>query len=360
MANDVKASRNVIVDTLVDEGTFKFAGYIQNEVEASSLMLFKDLARYKNIPFSEANKITTNDKWNEKFAENTYTGWLPDAVEDLGLTWAGKWDKMEKDMQYCYSLKGVPYNSSVHASGVILTVEDSTLPEHDKVITYNGVDIETEGYIKYDILSIDTLNLVQYFYGMDFDWNDNEDDLVWDMIDNGNTNFMFQFASEGMKGIIKSTRPRNITSLAEINALYRPGPIGAGMIEKYTQMKHGKLDLNNNELAIYKILKREFGDKEHSGLVVFQEDVMKLCEIGAGFTMEESDSIRKAMGKKKPELLASYKEKFINNWRYDNLIQLGDNVYLPDDNVTLSDGSVITAQEAYNRVQNNETLDIVS
>lgn len=110
-----------------------------------------------------------------------------------------------------------------------------------------------------------------------------------------------------------------MSTLAEINALYRPGPIGAGLIEKYIAIKTGqfseKTRLTEEELIIKGILKGAFGEA-HSGLCVFQEDVMMICQDGAGFTLTEADDIRKAMGKKKLKELLPYKEQFIKNWKF--------------------------------------------
>lgn len=308
-------SRNLLVNELINRGIFTFAGYIQNEVNTSTLVLFKNLAKWCDIPFYQANKISTDAVYSEKLKEPTYTGWLKSAVEEYNYWWEDEWDRVEHYMNFCYELKKIPYNSSIAASGVIMGDFDATLPVHDGAIGYNGEDLEKAGYIKYDLLSVDTLNMIQYFKGLDFDWNDTDDLKVWETISNADTDFVFQVSSPGMKNILRQVKPTNIDTLAEINALYRPGPIEMGMVEKYIKMKTGEdAELNEEEKVLYDILKQEFGES-HTGLVVYQEDVMKICQIGAGFTLAEADDIRKAMGKKKTDLLLSFKDKFIQNWK---------------------------------------------
>lgn len=146
------------------------------------------------------------------------------------------------------------------------------------------------------------------------------DPKVWDLIDSGDTDFCFQIASPGMKHIIIETKPRSVIDLAEINALYRPGPMEAGYVEKYIALKTGKspeeAKLTEEELIIYNILKKVFGPS-HTGLLLFQEDVMKLCQEGADFTLAEADDIRSAMGKKKLYKLEPYKPQFIKNWKFE-------------------------------------------
>lgn len=143
------------------------------------------------------------------------------------------------------------------------------------------------------------------------------DPKIWESISDGDTDFVFQFSSGGMKNILKQVRPKDITTLAEINALFRPGPLESGLVDKYIALKTtGTADLTKEEEIMYHILKKEFGEN-HSGLLVFQEDVMRICQIGAGFTLSEADDVRKAMGKKKSEVLQKYADKFIKGWKLE-------------------------------------------
>ena len=320
--NDISVSRNLLVDTLVRKGFFKFAGYIENEVGASTLVLFKNMAKYYDIPFFESNKISTSQIYSEKLKEKEYTGWLKEAVDSFGFEWEDVWDMLDDKMHICYELSGTPYNKSIAASGVIMSDTNAILPvRHENGgyhICLNGSDLESWNYIKFDLLTITTLNFIQYFRKLDVEWNDNSDPEVWEIFQNGDTDFVFQFSSPGMKRILTSVKPDSIETLAEINALYRPGPIGMGMIDKYIAVKTNNFtketELDEEELVIKSILKDAFGEK-HSGLVLFQEDVMKICQIGSGFSLSEADDIRKAMGKKKQALLDSYKKPFIERWK---------------------------------------------
>ena len=347
-------SREAIMKELIDQGDFNFSGFIQNEVGATPLVLFKYVAKYCGVSSYEANKITTNEEWKEKLAEDKYDGsWLRKAVSENGFVWDKHWDSLEEKMDFCYKYGDIPWGTSIAASGVILTEDNSNLPKHDGVIAYNGEGLEKEGYIKYDLLSINTLNQIEYFKGLNVDWNNNDDDKVWDTICNGETDFVFQFSSPGMKEIIKNVQPRSVQTLAEINALYRPGPINMGMVDKYEDMKHGKVELDENEQVLSDLLKHVFGE-EHTGLTVFQEEVMKICQEGAGFSMSDADMIRKAMGKKKAELLMGYKDQFIKGWNQKKIHINGLGDFLENDEVYLDDGSTITAIELLNRINNGE------
>lgn len=186
------------------------------------------------------------------------------------------------------------------------------------------------------------------------------DDMnVWESLHRGETDFVFQFASPGMRKIIMDTKPTSITALAEINALYRPGPMEAGYVEKYTAIKTGKdPGLDENEKAVSAVLKGVFGS-DHPGLLIFQEDIMRICTECAGFTLTEADDIRRAMGKKKLKFLEPYRERFIKNWNIKQLVTidgLGD--FLPEHEFQLTSGGTITALELLKRAGNGESVKI--
>lgn len=308
----MESSRNMIISELVRRGDFTFAGYIQNEVRATTLVLFKAVAKWYGIPFDEANKITK--EFAEQLAEESYTGWLKQACDMFGFDWEDNWDIVEKKMNFCYKYDRIPYNKSSAASGVIMIDGEALVPVRDGVVMYNGSDLEKFKYIKYDILTVTTIDMIQHFYGIDYDWNQVYDSNVWDTICSGDTDFVFQFASPGMKRILTSTKPRDINALAEINALYRPGPIEAGFVDKYIKIKTGEdPEFTEEEEILCRVLKEVFGES-HPGLIIFQEDVMKICEVCANFTLTEADDIRRAMGKKDEKALVPFKQQFLDNW----------------------------------------------
>ena len=213
----MQSSRDMIMKRLVEIGEFDFAGYIQNEVRATTLVLFKAVAKYYEIPFYEANEITK--KFAEKLAEPEYTGWLKEACDMLGFDWEDHWDMVERKMEFCYKYNKIPYNNSTAASGVIMIDGEANVPVRDGVVMYNGADLENNKYIKYDILTVTTLDMIQHFYGLDYDWNDVYDDKVWDTICSGDTDFVFQFGSPGMKNIIKETMTKIYEKKIKIDGL---------------------------------------------------------------------------------------------------------------------------------------------
>ncbi|NMB09724.1 MAG: hypothetical protein GX982_03420, partial [Tissierellia bacterium] len=144
----------------------------------------------------------------------------------------------------------------------------------------------------------------------------------------------------------------------EISAINRPGPLALGLHNKWIDAHKGKATFTKEEKVISELLKNAFGES-HTGLVIYQEDVMKIFQDGAGFSLGESDNIRRAMGKKNKDLMASFKERFIENWKYNEIISIdGLGSFAPDQNITLSNGNKIRAKDLYDRVQNGETFEV--
>lgn len=310
---------------------FPFYGRILNEEAASGVTLFKQLSRIFGINYWQANIITKDNQCKELLEQSEYSGWLQPELQRLDIEYNDKWATFEKYIYFIYKYKGLPWNTSKHASGCMLypTTDLNILPNNDG-IPYKGHDLEDMGFIKYDILSLDALNVIREFmpkiiekhpeWNGKFQWEDCNDPKVWENIRKGKSDFMFQFASPGMKALLTNSHinVNNISKLAELNALYRPGCIYSGIVDKY---KDNSWD--NDERVIGSYLKEKFGEW-HSIAPIFQEDIMSICQDMAGFTMAESDDIRRAMGRKEGDRFQSYKEQFIkqfNTEKYGNIAQ---------------------------------------
>lgn len=356
-------SRSIIMNELVRRGSFKFGGFIRTESRATTLVLFKQLGKYIGMSFDEMITITKDEKVTEEWLkEKEYTCWLKEACDRTSVVYRDNLELLEPYMYMCYELDKIPQNTGTAASGVIMGDDDIVLPREGDTFAYNGPELEEAGYIKYDLLSVDMLNLIQYFYGLDVNWEDLYDEDVWkETIQEADTDFVFQFGSDGMKNLIRKSKPSSIDELAELNSLFRPGPLGMGMADLYTDIKQGKNpNFTNEDRVMSKLLKDGMGDKT-SGMVIMQEELMYLCRAGADFTMSEADDIRKACGKKKMEILDRYEEQFVKNWKYPEYYtfdsdEIVDNdpskVYLKDDVVKFTDGTSMTAEELHNIISN--------
>lgn len=217
-------------------------------------------------------------------------------------------------------------SESVHASAFIITPEEKTVFEwlpvrlQDKdgekilVSEWSGEELEKAGFLKQDILGLLQLTKFDYtnqsivknggkaidIYSLPLD-----DKKTYNAISKGYTQDVFQFGSKGLAEYIKEVKPKEINDLIVGVALYRPGAMESGFHTKWVKIRNGE------EKPEF-IKGWEEITKETDGLLVYQEQVMFICQQIAGFDLEETDSIRKALGKKKPEILEKYKQRFID------------------------------------------------
>lgn len=229
--------------------------------------------------------------------------------------------KIEKMLSVALRLEGQVRHPSIHAAGIVITPKPLVefLPLYQSVkgeITtqYPMQDIEAIGLLKMDLLGLrnltviqDTLALIKKTTGEEPDLENLSlsDEETFQLFQSGNTDGVFQFESQGMKEQLRSYKPEQFRELIALNALYRPGPLKSGMTEKFVRYK------NNPEEISYEFPELEPILRETNGLIVYQEQVMRIATDLAGMSMAEADILRKAMGKKNPEAMKAQKKRFV-------------------------------------------------
>lgn len=271
-----------------------------------------DLERLKKIPgFEEAkNKVTIDAAMA--------------LVPELKKYQVSSDPLVRETIKYARQLEGNIRNTGVHACGVIIsnhdisdvvpisTGIDNKTGEKVLVTQYEGSVIESTGLIKMDFLGLKTLNIIsetleniRHHHKMDLDIDTIplDDQPTFDLFCAGNTVGIFQFESAGMQKYLRELKPDRFELLIAMNALYRPGPME--YIPQYIARRHGREDV------VYEIPEAKEYLEETYGVTVYQEQVMLLSRLLAGFTRGESDSLRKAMGKKKKAEMDKLKAKFL-------------------------------------------------
>ena len=210
-------------------------------------------------------------------------------------------------------LEGLKRLTSVHAAGVIISNKDLDryIPLYDNngtlVSGYTMNYIEELGLLKMDFLSLDNLILISNLCNEIKDININNiplnDEKTLDVFRKVNTDGIFQFESSGIKNVLRKFRVDNFDDLAVILALFRPGPMQN--IDSYIKRKEGKEKVTYVSDSVKEILESTYG------IIIYQEQIMKIAEKMAGFTLSEADNLRRAMSKKKIDLMKSYQDKFI-------------------------------------------------
>lgn len=222
----------------------------------------------------------------------------------------------------CKVLEGLPRHASTHAAGVVIS--DRPLVEYlplfkgkkgEVVTQYDMKCVEKIGLVKFDFLGLrnltvmaDALRLIesQGKQAPDMANLDLTDADTYRLLISGDTTGVFQLESSGMKDLMVRLRPECFADIVALVALYRPGPLDSGMVDDFVNCKHGRKPVE------YLVPELEPVLRETYGVIVYQEQVMKIAVELAGYTMSEADDLRKAMGKKIPEILAKHRDRFVN------------------------------------------------
>ena len=238
------------------------------------------------------------------------------------------------------ALEGLHRHASTHAAGVVISDKplDCYLPlykgSHDEVLTqYSMNDVDAIGLIKFDFLGLRTLTVIEKAVTLikaDHahqlpDMNDLplDDAKTYELLCSGEAEGIFQLESSGMKDLLQRLRPGSIDDLTALIALYRPGPLGSGMVDDFIKGKHGHKEVE------YPLPELEGVLRETYGIILYQEQVMQIARRLASFSLADADLLRRAMGKKKASEMAKQKNKFLSGAR-DNKIDPGKAVMIFD------------------------------
>lgn len=304
-------------------GQQRVAHIITYGTMATKLAL-KDVARVQQLPLKESNRLAklVPDKIPDK--KLTLKNAI-EAVPELKEA-ANSMNPILRDtLKYAQKLEGNVRNTGVHACGVIIgqqdisdivpvaTAEDKETKETLLVTQYEGSVIEETGLIKMDFLGLKTLSIIKETIenikqttgkAIDIDKIPIDDKQTYDLFCQGKTVATFQFESAGMQKYLKELQPTEFEDLIAMNALYRPGPMD--YIPAFIARKHGREEITYDIPEMERYLKNTYG------ITVYQEQVMLLSRLLAGFTRGQSDTLRKAMGKKQIDKMNELKSKFFD------------------------------------------------
>ncbi len=275
----------------------------------------RDVGRAMAIPLGLVNRIA-------KLIPDFTT--LPDAiegVEELKKLYEGD-AQIKKLLQSAAAIEGTVRHASTHAAGVVIADRDLSdivpiykPPNTDDVATqYTMKQVEQIGLLKMDFLGLknlsiirDTVERVKKTKEIDIRWKEIplDDRATFDLLASGDTFGVFQLESSGMRDLVKRLVPKNFADITALLALYRPGPLRSGMVEDFIARKHGKTEIVYPHKLLEPILKETYG------VILYQEQVMQIAQVMAGYTLGEADILRRAMGKKDKASMERQKVGFI-------------------------------------------------
>src|SRR6266699_213086 len=276
----------------------------------------KDVGRAMDIPYGEVDRLA-------KLIPNTLGIELKDALEEAPqLKAAVNADENLKElMAVALRLEGLSRHASTHAAGVVISPRplSEIVPlyktNRDEITTQFDMNaLERVGLLKMDFLGLttltvlhDTVRMVEQNRGvkLDIDNLTLKDEETYKLFSRADTTAIFQFESHGMRDILRRYQPTRIEDLTALNALYRPGPIQGGMIDDFINRKHGKTKVTYELPQLQDILEETYG------VILYQEQVMQISNVIAGYSLGDADILRPAMGKKKAEEMAAQRDRFV-------------------------------------------------
>ena len=276
--------------------------------------VIRDVARVLDMPYADADRIAKMVPFDLKMT-------LDKALEESPpLKEAYQRDaKVRELIDISRRLEGTTRHASTHAAGVVIAPRPLT--EFVPLFKGNTAEITTQydmhgveriGLLKMDFLGLRTLTLIQNCVEMiaaatgvriDIDAVRIDDPKTYELFTAGKASGLFQFESDGMRDILRRFKPDRLEHLTALNALYRPGPMQ--MIDDFIKRRHGQTKVSYEVPQLEPILQGTYG------IMVYQEQVMQIASALAGYTLGEADILRKAMGKKKADVMATQKQKFL-------------------------------------------------
>ncbi len=292
----------------------------------SARAVLKDVGRVLGLPIATVESITKHIpvKMGKVQPLASALGlaedddkWEP--VKELSWVRESTDPKIRQLVEYSLVLEGFVRGAGMHAAGVVIAPSDTSdyvplykTPSTELMTMYNMSDLEEAGLLKMDFLGLITLTVIDRTLAMmrqtrgidlDIDAIPLDDEKTYEMFGDAHTVGVFQFESVGMREYLHKLKPRSIDDLAAMNALYRPGPME--FIDDFIDRKHGRKKITYLHAAMEPILASTYG------IIVYQEQVMQLASEIAGFTLAQSDLMRRAMGKKKADVMAQQRTAFV-------------------------------------------------
>ncbi len=314
--------RGELIDYVTQKyGTEKVAQIITFNRMTSKAIL-KDVGRVLEIPYAEADKMAKlipvsrgkPAKLKEMIGEKTPAPEFKEKYEKDPVT--RRW------IDLALRLEGTNKTFGVHAAGVVISKQplDEIVPlqrnnDGQTITQYSMEDVESLGLLKMDFLGLRNLTMIQRATDLiaanrgihlDLDHLPLDDPKTYQILARGELEGIFQLESSGMKQVVRDLKPSNLEDISSVLALYRPGPLDTGMIPDFIDRKHGRKQVTYVHEILQPILKDTYG------AILYQEQIMRIAQDMAGYSLGQADLLRRAMGKKKASEMEKHREVFLS------------------------------------------------
>jgi DNA polymerase-3 subunit alpha len=275
----------------------------------------RDVGRVMDIPLSKVDKIAKLIPFNV----NLITALSE--INELKKIYDSD-SEVKKLIDISIRIEGKVRHSSIHAAGIVITkndlIEDVPIYYDTKSSIYSTQyqmkELEALGLLKMDFLGLRNLTIIQRTLDyiaedtgekLDINKVELDNEKVYKLLQRGDTLGIFQLESSGITKLIKRLKPNRFEDIIALLALYRPGPLGSGMVDDFIKAKNGEIEIKYPDDTLKDVLEETYG------VILYQEQVMKIASIMANYSMGEADLLRRAMGKKQIEVMEENREKFV-------------------------------------------------
>jgi DNA polymerase-3 subunit alpha len=276
----------------------------------------RDVGRVLKLPYGDVDKLAKKIPGQPGTTLTKALKLVPELKEQCEND-----PTVKKLIDLSLSLEGLARHASTHAAGIVIT--PTRLMDHIPLFRTNKGEVTTQyemsileqlAILKIDILGLKTLShvertlrLIGEHDGVELEMSDIplDDPLTFALLQKGQTTAVFQLESDGMQQLLRKLEPTVFEDIVAVNALYRPGPLGAGMVSDFIECKHGRKKISYEHKSLEPILRETYG------VILYQEQVMRIASDLAGFTLGQADILRRAMGKKKKAAMERQRERFI-------------------------------------------------
>ena len=309
--------RDQVLQHIADRFGRESVGQIVTFATMGAKAVVRDVARAKGKPFRMGDTLA-------RLIPNQLDITLEDAVK--GQPELRRLIEQEPEyaeiMEAAYRLEGRVRSEGTHAAGLVIA--PSTLNRYlpatvsssgDAVTQFDWKDVEKAGLIKFDFLGLRTLTVIDHAvrsvnenHGLDINIDEIalDDDKTYQLLQEARTKGIFQLESDGLRKLILRIKPKDLADLTALLALYRPGPLQSGMVDDFIEVREGKAKPEYLHAAMKSVL------EPTAGVILFQEQVMRLAQVLAGFSLGQADVLRAAMGKKKQEIMDQQRSLFVD------------------------------------------------
>jgi DNA polymerase III subunit alpha len=326
--------RDEVIDYVAGKYGQNNVGQIITFGSLKAKSVLRDVARVFGLPFSEGDRIAKlvpeilNITLKEAIEKEPRLKEMIDAPTVLGTLDDGRQVTSKELLEIALALEGLHRQAGMHAAGVVIA--DQPLwnyvpiyqPPGEKVLItqFAKDEVEAAGLVKFDFLGLTTLTVIQHALTL-INRNRAEgqqlqahqipiaDTATFELISRGDTAGVFQMESSGFTEMVMKLKPTCFEDVIAAGALYRPGPLDAGMVDVFIARKHGREKVVYPHTALEPVLKDTYG------VIVYQEQVMQISQVLGGYSLGRADLLRRAMGKKKAEVMQAERAGFLDGCR---------------------------------------------